>query len=106
MRMWGPSSFCGHRLVVALPEARARRDDRAVRADSATVTIDRADAVSLVGVLALVAGHAAAGDVTPKAMEHLQRRLAADLDVHASASLDELLTMLNHRLRRAIGEPE
>ncbi|WP_421735234.1 hypothetical protein [Cellulomonas sp.] len=77
-----------------------------MRAQNATVTIDRADAVSLIGVLALVAGHAAAGDLTPKAMEHLQRRLAADLEVLTSASLDDLLTMLNQRLRRALGEPE
>jgi len=84
----------------------ARHDDRAVRADEATVTIDRADAAALIGVVAILAGSAAVGDVTPHAMAHLQRRLAADLGVPASASLDELLTMVNQRLRRALGEPE
>jgi len=70
------------------------------------VAIDRTDVVALIGVLATIAGHAAAGDVTPEATAHLQRRLAADLGVHTSASLDELLTTVNQRLRRALGEPE
>ncbi|NUU19536.1 hypothetical protein HP550_20000 [Cellulomonas humilata] len=76
-----------------------------MRAEQATVTIDRADAIALIGIVASVAGHAAAGDVTPKAMARIQRRLAADLGVNHSAPLGELLTMVNQRLRRAIGEP-
>ena len=70
------------------------------------MTIDRTDAAALIGVLANVAGHVAAGDVAPEAVAHLQRRLAADLGVLTSASLDELLTMVNQRLRRALGEAE
>ncbi|WP_456845376.1 hypothetical protein [Cellulomonas sp. P5_C6] len=69
------------------------------------MTIDRADATALIGVVATIAGHAAAGDVTSEAMAHLQRRLAADLGVPRSASLDELLAMVNQRLRRALDEP-
>lgn len=76
-----------------------------MNAEEASVTIDRADATALIGVLANIAGHAAAGDVTPEAMAHLQRRLAADLGVRTSASLDELLSMINQRLRRALEEP-
>ena len=71
-----------------------------------TVAIDRTDVVALIGVLANIAGHAAAGDVAPEAMAHLRRRLAADLGARTAASLDELLTMVNQRLRRALGEPE
>ena len=69
------------------------------------MSIVRADAKALVGVLAVLAGHAAVGDVTPHAVAHLQRRLAADLGLRTSASLDDMLNMVNQRLRRALGEP-
>jgi hypothetical protein len=79
--------------------------DRAVDPDDATIFIDRGDAAALIGLLATIEGHAQVGDLSTHAIAHLQRRLAADLSMDPSTPLNELLNMLNQRLRRALGEP-
>src|SRR3954453_22700451 len=61
MRKWGPSSFPGHQKLALFAKERAPRgaqhDDRAVRAEEATVTIERADTTAVIGILANIAAH-------------------------------------------------
>ncbi|PJI86577.1 hypothetical protein [Luteimicrobium subarcticum] len=73
--------------------------------DDEIAPITREDAGALIGVLANLEGHSRLGDVTPHAVEHLQRRLARDLGADASTPLEDMLATLITRLRRALGEP-
>lgn len=92
-------------IATALANPHAPSTMRVMEIGDEEVKIARSDAVALVGVLAVIEGHGRVGDLAPAAAAHLQRRLADDLGADASTALGDLLTAINQRLRRALGEP-
>lgn len=85
----------------AFHTSQATGDDRGMEPQLCPRPLAKDDAAALLGVLAGLQGHALVGDIDPRLMTSLSRRVGGG---DGSAGLEAALDGLNQRLRYALGE--